>query len=165
MRRSVYVAVAVVAVVTVAWVARYPQSADADPAKASAEAKPSANAESESSDTIDPMGPNSACYVCHMTFVHEPIAKVHKEAKIGCIECHGVSAAHANDEHIGATRPDIVYKHDQVDPSCSKCHKTHDVPAAKVVARFARRKLPLDKAPICTDCHGQHRIDRAAKGN
>lgn len=114
-------------------------------------------------ESIDPMGPNAACYVCHMTFVHEKIAKLHKAEKIGCIDCHGVSARHANDEHIGATPPDIVFKRDKVDAFCGKCHATHDAPAAKVVARFVQRKLPAQPAPICTDCHGQHRIDRAAQ--
>lgn len=114
-------------------------------------------------EPMDPLGPNAACYVCHMTFVHEKIAKLHKAEKIGCIDCHGVSAKHANDEKIGATPPDITFKRDKVDAACSKCHETHDAPATKVVARFLQRKLPAEPAPICTDCHGQHRIDRAAK--
>jgi formate-dependent nitrite reductase cytochrome c552 subunit len=100
-----------------------------------------------------------------MTFVGEEIAKRHLAEKVGCIQCHGPSEKHANDENIGATPPDIRYKRDQVDAACAKCHDGHDVPARKVVARFHDRKLPADTSPMCTDCHGLHRIDRAAKSN
>jgi hypothetical protein len=75
---------------------------------------------------LDPLGPNAACYVCHMTFVFEEIAEPSAE-KVTCIECHGLSAAHANDEDIGATKPDIMYKRDEIDASCEKCHEDHDV--------------------------------------
>lgn len=112
---------------------------------------------------IDPMGPNSACYVCHMTFIREPISKVHLAAKVACVKCHGLSDKHANDENIGATKPDRVYKRHQIDQACAACHDKHDVPAAKVVARFCQQKLLTGTAPVCTDCHGSHRIDRAAK--
>ena len=30
--------------------------------------------------------------------------------EITCVRCHGISAAHANDEDIGATPPDITFK-------------------------------------------------------
>jgi hypothetical protein len=130
---------------------------DVSPAKA---------AESEDDDLdalTDPTGANAACYVCHMTFVHEEISKIHLAEKTGCIHCHGLSAAHANDENIGATKPDITYTREQVDPSCYKCHEDHDVPAKDVVARFIERELPANVAPICTDCHGTHRIEHAAE--
>jgi hypothetical protein len=114
-------------------------------------------------DTIDPLGPNAACYVCHMTFVREPLAKVHLAAKITCVKCHGLSDKHANDENIGATKPDRIYKRAQIDSACGECHAKHDVDARKVIARFSERKLPATMAPVCTDCHGAHRIDRAAQ--
>ena len=72
---------------------------------------------------LDPLGPNAACYVCHVTFVDEPLAVEHLQAKITCIDCHGTSQGHANDEDIGATPPDIVIKRPQVNRSCRKCHK------------------------------------------
>jgi hypothetical protein len=131
-------------------------SADTAPAEES-------DGEDDSGGFIDPLGPNAACYVCHLTFVREEISKVHLAEEIGCIECHGVSAAHANDEDIGATPPDTMYKRHEVDPACAKCHETHDAPASEVVGRFLDRKLPADPSPICTDCHGRHRIDRAAE--
>ena len=68
----------------------------------------------------DPLSANAGCYVCHMTFVHEELAATHFKAEVNCISCHGTSAAHANDEDIGATPPDIIIKGDQIDPSCRK---------------------------------------------
>ena len=130
-----------------------------------AEADPPAPQEDRPADSfIDPLGPNSACYVCHMTFVREEMSKVHLVEQVACIECHGLSAAHANDENVGATPPDIAFKRHQVDASCSECHQTHDAPATEVIARFVQRKLPSDAAPVCTDCHGTHKIERAAEG-
>jgi hypothetical protein len=119
--------------------------------------------EDDSGGFIDPLGPNAACYVCHLTFVQEEISKIHLAEDTGCIECHGVSAPHANDENIGATPPDIVYSRNQIDPACAECHDTHDVPAEQVVGRFLQRGLPASETPVCTDCHGRHRIDRAAE--
>jgi hypothetical protein len=107
--------------------------------------------------TIDPLSVNAGCYVCHLTFVHEDISRVHFAEKVTCVECHGLSAAHANDEDVGATKPDIAYRRDQVDAMCAECHETHDVPARDVIARFVERKIAA-KAAVCTDCHGHHRI-------
>lgn len=114
-------------------------------------------------ETIDPLGPNAACYVCHTTFVREEMSKVHLAAKVGCVKCHGLCDKHANDENIGATKPDRVYKRNQIDRACAECHEEHDVAANKVIARFCERRLPAKPAPVCTDCHGAHRIDRAAE--
>jgi hypothetical protein len=110
----------------------------------------------------DPLGPNGACYVCHTTFVKEELAKVHLVEKIACVKCHGLSDKHANDENVGATKPDIMFKRHEVDASCQKCHDTHDVPATQVIARFVERGLSAKNVVICTDCHGTHRIDRSA---
>ena len=110
---------------------------------------------------IDPMGPNAACYVCHIPFVREELSKVHLKEKIGYIQCHGVSAGHANDENIGATKPDVYFKRQQVDAACGECHKEHDVSARAVIGRWLERGQPATPT-ICTDCHGTHRIERAA---
>lgn len=129
----------------------------AEPPKLGSPAKPAA---AKAEEENDPLGANAACYVCHMTFVKEEMAKVHLAKKVGCIDCHGLSAKHANDENIGATKPDITYKRDQIDPSCVKCHEAHDVPGKKVIARFVARKLPAARQPVCTECHGTHKIER-----
>ena len=109
---------------------------------------------------IDPMSANAACYVCHMTFIWEEFSQVHLKEKITCIECHGVSGPHANDENIGATPPDITFERGEVEASCAECHDEHDVPARKIIARSLERQLP-DSSPICTDCHGTHKIEQA----
>jgi hypothetical protein len=111
----------------------------------------------------DPLGMNGACYVCHIPFVKEELAKVHLAEGISCAQCHGLSDKHANDENIGATKPDITFPRDKVDAGCEKCHTTHDAPATKVLARFGERKLSMQTAVICTDCHGTHKIDRSAE--
>ena len=107
----------------------------------------------------NPMGPNAGCYVCHMTYVKEPMSRLHLKHKVFCIDCHGVSAPHANDEDIGATKPDIYFKRHQVNASCRKCHEEHDAAPEKVIERYIERKLTT-KSPVCTDCHGSHRIKR-----
>lgn len=112
----------------------------------------------------DLLGANAACYVCHVTFVKEDLARTHLKAKIGCIKCHGLSEKHANDEHIGATRPDVTFRRQEVDASCLKCHAAHDVPAKAVVARFLGRHLSARTPPVCTDCHGMHKIEFKPSG-
>ena len=124
------------------------------------EARSAEEEEGEGETMLDPLGPNAACYVCHMTFVFEELAKTHLAEKTTCIECHGLSAAHANDENIGATKPDITYRRDEIDASCEKCHEEHDVSAQEVIGRFLERELK-DPKPVCTDCHGMHRIEHA----
>lgn len=111
-------------------------------------------ADSEQFDETNPVGANAACYVCHMTFVGEELSKTHLQAEITCIRCHGLSAGHANDEDVGATLPDIIFNRNEVDAMCVKCHERHDLVAQEI----AVRKHP----PVCTDCHGSHRIVQTA---
>jgi len=111
-------------------------------------------------DAIDVLGANAACLVCHLTFVKEELALTHRREGVACTKCHGQSVGHANDEHVGATKPDLLYPRDKVDESCARCHNAHDVPARDVIQRFLDRKLPSKPAAICTDCHGTHRIAR-----
>ena len=108
-------------------------------------------------DETNPLGANAACYVCHMTFVGEELSKSHLQAKITCIDCHGLSAAHANDENIGATPPDVSFDRDEVDAMCLKCHERHDILAEEVAVR--------EQPPVCTDCHGGHRIMQTVVGS
>jgi len=108
------------------------------------------------------MSVNATCYVCHMTFVREEISKVHFKEKVTCIKCHGLSAGHANDEHVGATKPDKLYKRHQIDAMCAECHEDHDAPAVEVIARFLECK-PNQSPAVCTDCHGKHKIEPPAE--
>ena len=116
---------------------------------------------------LDPLGPNAGCYVCHMTFVGEELAKTHLKADTGCVDCHGTSAAHANDENIGATPPDVIIKGQKINPFCRQCHQTHDVAPELIIARWLERarpkatSQPAPSAAQCTACHGHHNIDES----
>ncbi|MCX5637840.1 MAG: hypothetical protein NTX52_09140 [Planctomycetota bacterium] len=105
----------------------------------------------------DSLGANAACYVCHIAFVTEEMSKTHLRANVTCIDCHGLSAGHANNENIGATPPDVSFTRDQVRPMCLKCHKDRDTSPKDVPVRKSQ--------PACTDCHGSHRISKPAAAN
>jgi predicted CXXCH cytochrome family protein len=109
---------------------------------------------SEQLGETDPLSVNAACYMCHMGFVKENISKTHLNKNITCISCHGLSAAHANDENVGATPPDVVFARSEVDIMCLRCHERHKIAAEKL----AEQQSEL----VCTDCHGEHRIERSA---
>ncbi len=122
-----------------------------------AEKKEDPGKETGAAEKINPLSVNATCYVCHMTFVREEISRVHFKEEVTCIKCHGLSAAHANDEDVGATKPDVMYERNQVDAMCGKCHEDHDVSAVKVILRFVERR-PAFSPVVCTDCHGTHKI-------
>ena len=108
----------------------------------------------EPAGQFDALGANAACYVCHIGFVKEQISKVHLSKDITCIHCHGLSASHANDENIGATLPDITFERDEVDIMCLKCHTRHTIPSVEL--------SKYQSHPVCTDCHGTHRLSGPA---
>ena len=147
---------ALITVATTAWPAT-PWTALAGEPGGSA---PAAKAD-EPLDADDLLAANAACCVCHTTFVKEELAKQHLENKVPCTKCHGLSDKHANDEHIGATKPDVLYPRVKIDAACEKCHEDHNVPGKKVVRRFVERKLSSASPTVCTDCHGHHKIERS----
>jgi hypothetical protein len=105
------------------------------------------------------MADNSACYVCHENYRTEPLVGWHAPEDIGCVDCHGPSFAHRNDEN-NITPPDVMFPLEAIDRACEKCHRSHDVPPQQVLARF-RERCPEKADPatvVCTDCHGQHRL-------
>jgi len=106
-----------------------------------------------------PRADNEACYCCHRNYEGEELVEVHARENIGCMECHGLSIDHRNDEdHV--TPPDIMFAAEKIEPACVKCHETHDAPARKVLAMWKKR-CPAKENPeelVCTDCHGQHRL-------
>lgn len=109
----------------------------------------------------NPMGLNGGCYVCHMTFVDEPLTVTHLKHDIGCTYCHGTSAGHANDENIGNTPPDVMFERTAIDAFCLNCHKGHDIASEKMRAHWHKRQKDRPTTrPIaaCTDCHDTHRI-------
>jgi hypothetical protein len=102
---------------------------------------------------------NIACFVCHANYREEALASQHAVKNVGCVDCHGPSYAHRNDEN-NITPPDRMYPADKIDQACRKCHTTHDVPAAKVIACWQQRYADKTTAEtiVCTDCHGDHRL-------
>jgi hypothetical protein len=107
-----------------------------------------------------PVADNSACQVCHMNYAEELLAARHAKANVGCVNCHGDSYAHRNDEN-NTTPPEKIYSSEKVDSLCQQCHEQkHNAPAKKVVERWMSLE-PIKKNPqalICTDCHGKHRL-------
>lgn len=104
---------------------------------------------------------NNACFVCHGNYREEELATTHAKNKVGCMECHGESLDHRNDEN-NTTPPDVMYPWEEINNYCRKCHKQHDAPAREVVARWKQR-CPQKTDPekiVCTDCHGDHRLKR-----
>lgn len=113
-------------------------------------------------ESPSPLGANAACLVCHMTFLEDSLSKVHLRNGMSCASCHGVSAPHANDEEIGRTPPDRSFKRTEVDPFCKKCHTLHRAWPADIVKAW--KKLGRGpELPVCTDCHGTHRIEAASE--
>ena len=102
---------------------------------------------------------NFACYVCHGNYDGEELVVMHGKKSVGCIDCHGESHAHRNDED-NITPPDKMYALETVDPMCSGCHEEHNVAATDVIARWRQRcaEKTDPKKITCTDCHGQHRL-------
>ena len=102
---------------------------------------------------------NDACFVCHSNYREEELAVIHAKEETGCVDCHGDSLEHCNDED-NITPPDIMYPLAKVDKLCQECHGEHDVAAKDVLKRF-RERCP-EKTDIetvaCTDCHGYHRL-------
>jgi formate-dependent nitrite reductase cytochrome c552 subunit len=102
---------------------------------------------------------NDSCYVCHANYTEEELVVVHGEGDVSCIDCHGKSEDHRNDED-NVTPPDKMYALDGVDSMCGKCHDTHDAAALAVLQRWQERcpQKTDAKTIVCTDCHFQHRL-------
>jgi predicted CXXCH cytochrome family protein len=92
---------------------------------------------------------NYYCYVCHVNFEYDdPLVTIHDDFE--CADCHGPSLAHRSDED-NVTPPDILFRRPQVDARCLECHVRHE-------AREAPADKTVSEQPICTDCHGNHRV-------
>jgi nitrate/TMAO reductase-like tetraheme cytochrome c subunit len=119
---------------------------------------------------------NSFCFDCHVNFKTEPLAIRHMKANVGCIDCHGESLPHAEDEEH-TTSPSIMYTKAEINEACSTgCHEEEDVrknryhkawfieadAAAKAKAAALATSRPYKdtrKRKYCTDCHGTHSLD------
>jgi hypothetical protein len=102
---------------------------------------------------------NDACYVCHGNFREEEMAVAHAKEKTGCIDCHGESLEHRNDED-NITPPDIMFPAAKIDEGCQECHDEHKAWAKDVLTRWKERCPEKTEFAtlVCTDCHGYHRL-------
>ncbi len=102
---------------------------------------------------------NTACFVCHGNLEEEEMVVVHAREDVGCVDCHGPSNAHRDDED-NSTPPDVMFAPGDIGKKCAECHDDHNAPAREVIARWQAR-CPAKTNPeelVCTDCHGQHRL-------
>ena len=104
--------------------------------------------------TTKAAGENMACFVCHANYMGEFLTEHHAKASVGCVNCHGDSFAHRNDEN-NTTPPEIMYSAEKIDPFCKGCHDAHDVPPKKIIATWMKQK---SKKPNVT-CKGCHKED------
>ena len=108
---------------------------------------------------------NSKCFDCHIYLAKEkePLIVRHQAVNVGCVDCHGKSQPHMDDES-GETAPDIIFAKDVINVSCSKsgCHSEKKL---KEVTSHKPWYAGADgDKKTCTDCHGKHRIpDRNKK--
>jgi len=110
-------------------------------------------------DSASLNGINENCFVCHGNYRTEKLVLSHGKGKVGCIKCHGESLPHQRSEDHRIP-PEKMYSREGVDSMCRACHEEHNVPAAKVLARWRERCSPdlNPKETVCTDCHFDHRL-------
>ena len=102
---------------------------------------------------------NSFCYVCHLNFDGEEFVASHRAAGIGCVKCHGESLDHADDEdHIAS--PETMYTKEAVNASCATADCHPDAKMEDVVSHGPLFAGADTKRKHCTDCHGNHRIEK-----
>jgi len=93
---------------------------------------------------------NSRCFLCHLDFDGEPLVATHTAHGIGCATCHGPSEAHMADEDH-RTPPDKMFDRADVNETCTGCHAVHTEGEVS--------ELINEGMKVCTDCHGEHRIE------
>lgn len=106
---------------------------------------------------------NSFCFVCHQGLSKESITTDHSDEGVLCVDCHGPSTLHMEDEML-MTKPDVLYGRNEVERLCRKCHGPHEDPVK--VEAFREEWYGRDRSngrvvnmrSICTDCHGEHNL-------
>jgi hypothetical protein len=102
---------------------------------------------------------NTACFVCHANYKTEPLANRHAIVDIGCVNCHGQSSAHQNDEN-NITPPETMYSAEKIDPFCQSCHKAHDIPPRKIIAHWLKH-IAEKTDSSCQGCHEDNDVPPA----
>lgn len=99
---------------------------------------------------------NSYCYVCHLSYQQEELAKVHQPKGVGCETCHGISDKHSEDED-NLTPPEAMYSRKSIFAFCLSCHPKEKL--AKVEDHEEILATPPKTSDTCTECHGnEHRM-------
>ena len=91
------------------------------------------------------------CVVCHVDASDQWTGTLHDRNDVGCIECHGPSEAHAQDEN-NEVLPDEIFARADVDRLCAECHRCT---RSGVADEVPLRDVALGP-PVCTDCHRAH---------
>lgn len=114
--------------------------------------------EGEQEKPTKAMVDNDRCFVCHLNYKTEELALDHAKADVGCAKCHGNCDKHIADESWASggngTPPEIMYRRDEVNPACLKCHTRSKMDKDAHEEFFAGKA----KEKHCTDCHGKHRL-------
>ena len=101
---------------------------------------------------------NQACLVCHGNYTSEKLAAKHAKADITCVKCHGESIEHKNDEN-NTTPPEAMFARDAIEAFCRRCHEAHEIKAEMIRKAVEKGAIKMgDGEPVCTDCHGEHRM-------
>lgn len=130
-----------------------------------ADSSPSAKPWSPSSANTapPPLRPadNTACYECHEYLEHEEITAAHIKDDLLCVDCHGPSQQHREDDNP-LIKADVTYGRAEVDPHCEDCHPSHKYPARvrdylnEWRGKTRENGRVITDQSICTDCHGKH---------
>lgn len=70
-----------------------------------------------------------------------------------CTDCHGSHGVKS------ASDPDSTVNHPNIPETCGRCHSKVYEEYQSSIHGAARRK-GIEDAPVCTDCHGEHTIQR-----
>jgi hypothetical protein len=95
----------------------------------------------------------SSCAVCHVDAADQWNGTVHERSAVGCVECHGPSHGHVEDEN-NEVSPDEVFVRADVDRLCAECHRCGRAPVTPAQAAL----LPAVTPAVCTDCHIAHQF-------
>lgn len=105
---------------------------------------------------------NSSCLLCHPSLAEEMITKAHAKGGTLCVDCHGLSTAHAAGEGL-VDKADLLFGRGEIVPLCQKCHEAphqHPDRVDAFIAEWQGRIRPngrkVSKDSVCTDCHGAH---------
>ena len=86
----------------------------------------------------------------YLSSVHARLVAEGRRAAV-CSDCHGSHAI------LRSSDPDSLVNHARVPDTCGQCHS--EIAAAYAASIHGRAAAQgVREAPVCTDCHGEHRI-------